>query len=200
MMKTKFLIAATFSVALAGCGTAGDNKSVYSANQPVVERTNFAIDVNGDGANGIAGNEKTRLGEWLDAMKLGYGDRVAIDFGDGYANAATIQTVTDMAAEYGVLMSDTAPLTAGRVTPGTYRIVVTRSTASVPNCPNWSKTNDINYNSANHPNYGCAVNSNIAAMVADPEDLVRGRANEKLDRNSGTRAISTQRAKTNGGN
>ena len=200
MMKTKFLITATLSIALAGCGSMGANTSVYSANQPVVERTNFAIDVNGDSAYGIAGNEKTRLGEWLDAMKIGYGDRIAIDFGDGYANAAATQTVTDMAAKYGVLMSDTAPLTAGRVKPGTYRVVVTRSTASVPNCPNWSKTTEANYNTANHPNYGCAVNSNMAAMVADPEDLVRGRTNDKLDRNSGSKAITTLRNKTNGGN
>ena len=200
MMKTKFLIAATLGIALAGCGSMGANTSLYSANQPVVERTNFAIDVNSDSAYGIAGNEKTRLGEWLDAMKIGYGDRIAIDFGDGYANAAATQTVTDMAAKYGVLMSDTAPLTAGRVTPGTYRVVLTRSIASVPNCPNWSKTTEANYNTANHPNYGCTVNSNIAAMIADPEDLVRGRTNDKLDRNSGTTAITKLRNKTNGGN
>jgi pilus assembly protein CpaD len=199
MMKTKFLIAASLSIVLSGCSSMGANTSVYSVNQPVVERTNYAIDVNGDPTYGIAGNEKVRLGEWMDAMKLGYGDRVAIDFGDGYANAAAKQTVYDMAAEYGVLMTDTAPLTAGRVNPGTYRIVVTRSSASVPNCPNWSKTDDRNYNNSNHPNYGCSINSNMAAMIADPEDFVRGRSNEKLDSNSGTRAVSAQRAKTNGG-
>ncbi|MFM2411328.1 MAG: hypothetical protein RL481_2156, partial [Pseudomonadota bacterium] len=45
----------------------------------------------------------------------------------------------------------------------------------VPNCPNWTKTTDANFNTSNHPNYGCATNSNMAAMVSDPEDLVRGR-------------------------
>jgi pilus assembly protein CpaD len=200
MIKSKFLIAVSFSIALAGCGSIGANTSVYSTNQPVVERTNFAIDVNGDSTYGIAGAEKVRLSEWLEAMKLGYGDRIAIDYGDGYSNAAANQVIANMAAEHGVLMSDSAPLTAGRVTAGTYRIVVTRSSASVPNCPNWSKTTEVNYNTSTHPNYGCASNSNMAAMIADPEDLIRGRRDEKLDSNSGTRAVTRHRAKTNGGN
>jgi pilus assembly protein CpaD len=199
MMKTKFLIAATISFGLAGCGAMGANTSVYSTNQPVVQRTNFAIDVNANGSQGIASSEKTRLTEWMNALELGYGDRVSIDFGDGFNNKSVIADVAQLAEERGVLMSDTAPLTAGQVIPGTVRIVVTRSTASVPGCPNWSKTTESNYNSSTHPNYGCAVNSNMAAMVADPEDLVRGKESENLERNSGKKAIDAYRVKKVGG-
>jgi type IV pilus biogenesis protein CpaD/CtpE len=39
----------------------------------------------------------------------------------------------------------------------------------------------------------------MAAMIADPEDLVRGRDTKPLDNNSGTKAIEAYRAKTNGG-
>jgi pilus assembly protein CpaD len=120
-------------------------------------------------------------------MKLGFGDRVAIDYGDGYGNAAAKQAVANLAGKYGMLLSDTAPVTAGDVAPGTVRIVVTRSSASVPNCPNWSKTTEANYNTSNHPNYGCAVNSNLAAMVADPEDLVRGRESTPENSRGGSR-------------
>jgi pilus assembly protein CpaD len=199
MKNAKFLIAATLSLGLSGCGAMGTNTTVYSANQPVVERTNYAIDVNADSSYGVSPNEKVRLSEWLDALKVGYGDRIAIDFGDSNSSAAAQQVVSQMATDRGILVSDTAPLTAGRVNPGTMRVIVTRSTASVPNCPNWSKTTEANYNMANHPNYGCAVNSNMAAMIADPEDLVRGSEDRKLDSNSGTKAITTYRVKTNGG-
>ena len=34
-------------------------------------------------------------------MKLGFGDRVALDFGDGYTSASAKQTVSDLAAKYG---------------------------------------------------------------------------------------------------
>lgn len=199
MMKTKFLIAATISFGLAGCGAMGANTSVYSTNQPVVERTNFAIDVNANGSSGIVSSEKTRLGEWMNALQLGYGDRVSIDFGGGYATDTVVDDVAELANAHGVLMSDTAPVTAGQVIPGTVRIVVTRSTASVPGCPNWSKTTESNYNSSTHPNYGCAVNSNMAAMIADPEDLVRGKESENLDRSSGKKAIDAYRTKKVGG-
>ena len=198
MSNTKLLLTAMISFGLAGCGSIGANTSVYSTNQPIVQRTNFAIDVNSNGSTGIASSEMVRLSEWMNALKLGYGDRVAVDFGDGYTNRLLVDDVAKLARDRGILMTDTAPLTEGRVAPGTVRIVVTRSSASVPGCPNWSKTTEANYNASTHPNYGCATNSNLAAMIADPEDLVRGKDSESLDANSGKRAIEAYRAKTTG--
>ena len=197
MHNMKFLIAAGFSITLAGCGSLGTNTSMYSAHQPVVQRTNYAIDVNVDGG-GMPVAEQRRMGEWFDAMQLGYGDRVSVDYGSGYVNMAAQRVVTAAAGDRGVLISDTAPVTVGEVAPGTIRVVVTRSKASVPSCPDWSTQSDSNFNSSNHSNYGCSTNSNLAAMVADPEDLVRGRDSKKLNSNSGTKAVNAHRAKTGG--
>ena len=181
-MKAKIIAATVLAFSLAGCGSMGANTSMYSTNQPVVERTNYAIDVNLDGYSGITDPERNRVADWFDTLKLGFGDKIALDYGDGSASAAAKQQVETLAAEHGMVLSETAPVTAGYIAAGTARIVVTRSKASVPNCPNWKKPNDANFNSSNHPNYGCAVNSNMAAMVSDPEDLVRGR--ESTPRNS----------------
>ena len=186
-MRAKIILTATLAFTLAGCGAMGENTSLYSTNQPVVQRSNYALDVNVDGSGGLSSFEQNRITQWFEAMKLGFGDRIAVDFGDGYSDAATKQAVGNLAAKYGMLISDTAPVTTGNVAPGTARVVVTRSTASVPNCPNWSKTTEANYNSSNHPNYGCATNSNLAAMVADPEDLVRGRESTPENSRGGTR-------------
>jgi pilus assembly protein CpaD len=177
-MKTKIILIASIAGVLSGCGTigaTGANTSLYSTNQPVVTRTNYAIDVNTDGYNGMPPSETQRVSEWFDALKLGFGDRIAVDFGDYGASNAVKEEVARLASLHGMTMVDTAPVTPGNVTPGTARIVVTRSDATVPNCPNWSKHTESNYNSSNHPGYGCAVNGNLAVMVADPEDLVRGR-------------------------
>jgi pilus assembly protein CpaD len=186
-MRAKIILTASLAFTLAGCGAMGANTSMYSTNQPVVQRTNYALDVNVDGGSGISPFEENRISEWFSALKLGFGDRVAVDFGDSYASAAAKQKVSDLAARHGMLLSETAPVTAGAVVPGTVRVVVTRSSASVPNCPNFSKTTESNFNSANHPNYGCATNSNLAAMVADPEDLVRGRESTPENSRGGTR-------------
>lgn len=199
MRNLKFLITAGLGFTLAGCGSMGTNTSMYSAHQPIVERTNFEIDLNVDG-NGLPASEQIRMAEWLDALQLGYGDRMAIDFGNGYYNGDAQKAIYAAAADRGILLGDTAPVTSGQVAGGTVRVVVTRSKASVPSCPDWSTQSDANFNSGNHSNYGCSVNSNLAAMIADPEDLVRGRDSKSLDKNSGKNAVNAHRAKTNGGN
>jgi len=39
-------------------------------------------------------------------------------------------------------------------------------------------------------NFGCAVNSNLAAMVANPEDLIHGReGNPYVDADAATRGV-----------
>jgi pilus assembly protein CpaD len=199
-MRAKTIAIATLAFTLSGCAAIGgvtENSTLYSTNQPVVERTNYALDVNLDGYSGISDSERNRVTEWFDALKLGFGDRISIDYGDYSSNAAADQDVNDLASVYGMTVSRTAPTSAGSVAPGTARIVVTRSTASVPNCPNWSKTTESNFDSAAHPNYGCAINGNIAAMVADPEDLVRGR--ESTTQNSRGGKLKKTPGKSEGG-
>jgi type IV pilus biogenesis protein CpaD/CtpE len=39
---------------------------------------------------------------------------------------------------------------------------------------------------------------NLAAIIADPEDLIRGRESGRLDRNSGKAAVNSYKTKTGG--
>ena len=165
-------LALSLGLAVAGCGGMPSNPSLYSTKQPVVERTNFTFDV-GTSPSGLTISEQQRLNGWFEAMDLRYGDRVAIE--DPTANPAVANTVNELAGRYGIVVSKTAPTTEGFMQPGQARVVITRSTASVPGCPDWSAKSDMNYNNASSPGYGCAVNSNYAAMVADPQDLLEGK-------------------------
>ena len=61
-----------------------------------------------------------------------------------------------------------------QIAPGTVRVVITRMIAGVPGCPDVSRQYQPDYLASTTSNYGCAVNSNLAKMVADPGDLVRG--------------------------
>ncbi len=165
-------LAISLSLALGACGGfPTENKSLYSARQPVVERTNFTLDVNTAG-DGLSVTEQRRVADWFDAMGLGYGDRISLD--DPTASAAVKEDLAALAGRHGLLVSEGSPVTAGYVDPGQARIVVTRSTASVPGCPDWSANNEANEYNATYPGYGCAVNGNLAAMVANPEDLIQG--------------------------
>jgi pilus assembly protein CpaD len=164
-------LALSLGLTLAGCGGIATNRSLDSIHQPVVERVNYTVDV-ATGPGGLSYPEQRRLADWFEAMDLRYGDRIAID--DPLKSEATRATVEALAGRYGLLVGDDAPTTQGYVNAGTARIVVTRARASVPGCPDWSARNDFNPNNATTSNYGCAVNSNLAVMVADPEHLLKG--------------------------
>ena len=169
--KLAGVLALSIGLTLGACGGMPTNRSLDSLKQPVVERTNYTLDVRA-GAGGLSIPEQQRLSGWFEAMELRYGDRVSID--DPMASRATREAVSKLAGRHGILINDGAPVTAGYVQPGNVRVVITRSDAYVPGCPDWSAQSDMNYNNAASPGYGCSNNSNLAAMVADPEDLIRG--------------------------
>jgi pilus assembly protein CpaD len=117
--------------------------------------------------------EQARLDGWFRGLGLGYGDRIYVD-GD-YAGAAA-SSVAQVAGRFGMMVSPGAPVTAGSVQPGTVRVVVSRTRASVPGCPNWDLKASPDFRNRQFSNFGCAVSSNMALMVADPQDLVYGRS------------------------
>lgn len=184
-------LALALSLGLAGCGGTATNNTVYSQKQPVVERTNFTLDVQTQ-SSGLAVSEQQRLNGWFEAMELTYGDRITIE--DPAQNPAVANAVNDLASRYGLMVAKTAPATSGFLEPGSARVVITRSSASVPGCPDWSAHSDMNYGNSTSPGYGCGVNSNLAAMIANPEDLLEGQttASQTLIATS-NKAISSHR-------
>jgi pilus assembly protein CpaD len=198
MARFKLSVAlAAAAVAAAGCGpetnrlTPVSNPSLYSVNQPVVQRTDFAFDVSSTG-DGLPASERGRLGAWFESLRLGYGDRVSIDEASGYADARSRQDVADLAAIHGLLLTEGAPITAGYVQPGTVRVIVSRTLASVPGCPNW-EDEIVGAPERTATNYGCATNSNLAAMIADPSDLVLGQTSSGIDAADAAKTVQVYR-------
>ena len=183
--------------ALAGClATAQDktpapSRGLEAVNVPVVTRADYVFDAaTPDGS--LPASEAARLDAWFRSLQLGYGDSIYVD--GAYAYGAR-EDVARIAAQYGMMVSNGAPMTAGAVAPGSVRVVVSRSRASVPNCPNWSERSQPNYENRTMSNFGCGVNSNLAAMVANPEDLVHGRdGGSVVDPRTSNRAIGVYRS------
>lgn len=165
-------LALSLSLALAACGGMPTNRSLDSLRQPVVERSTVTLDVTTT-PDGLPVAEQRRVAAWFEAMDLRYGDRVSVE--DPLDQPETRTAVADLTGRYGLLLSDGLPVSAGDLQPGQARIVILRSRASVPGCPDWSETSDTSLGNGISPGYGCATNGNLAAMVADPEDLIKGR-------------------------
>ncbi len=194
MIKAKLLVPAAVALALGACntGTAVSNRGLESVHQPVVGQQAYSLDLQLAGGD-LPPSEQGRLAGWLDVLDVGYGDRVAIDDGSSYQAASARDTIGRILGARGLLMADGAPMTPGVVVPGTVRVVVLRSTAWVPNCPDTATTYSSNPTNSTSSNYGCATNSNLAAMVADPQDLIKGQAGALTDPNTASKAIGVYR-------
>jgi len=146
-------------------------RGVEPVNVPVVSRADYAFDLAAPGGS-LPSSEAGRLDGWFRSLQLGYGDSIYVDGLDAYEAKSDVARI---AGRYGMLVSNGAPVTAGAIQPGTVRVVVSRARASVPGCPNWSIPSQPNFDNNSMSNFGCSVNANLAAMVANPEDLVHGR-------------------------
>ncbi|OYX47503.1 MAG: pilus assembly protein CpaD [Sphingomonadales bacterium 32-64-22] len=167
------VLALSLALGLGACAASGTstNGTLYSVHEPVVERNNFTLDL-ATNAGGLPISEQQRLADWFEAMDIGYGDRIGLDA--AIDNPAVREDVAAIASRHSLLLSDGAPVTEGFIDPGKVRVVVTRARAYVPGCPDWSDQEGTTFGNNTSPNFGCAVNSNLAAMIADPEHLLEG--------------------------
>ncbi len=191
-MRNTIMIA-LLATTLAGPALAQDGnpaRGLESVNVPIVTRSDYMFDAAASDGS-LPSSEQARLDAWFAGLDLGYGDAIFVE--GAYADAAR-SDVARVAGRYGMLVSNGSPISQGMVAPGSVRVVVSRTRASVPGCPNWSNKAQPNFKNHSMPNYGCAVNGNMAAMIADPNDLVWGREGNGVgDADSASRAIRSYR-------
>jgi pilus assembly protein CpaD len=179
--------------ALTGCGHRPydiPDRGIESVNVPVVARSDYVFDAAApDGT--LAPYEAARLNAWFAGLNLGYGDRIYVD--GPYAGGAR-SDVAQIVGNYGLMVADGAPVSPGAIGPGMVRVIVSRTRATVPGCPNWSVPSQPNSQNRTMSNFGCAVNGNLAAMVADPQDLANGREGPAaIDGVDGAKAVNMYR-------
>jgi len=199
-MRTILIAAlAAPALTLGGCGTL--NRGVDTIKQPCVSRTDYVFDAQSTTA-GLAPGETERVAGWLSSMRLHYGDQIAVDDPNPYDSRARAQ-IAAIVSSYGMRLADRAPITNAPLAAGMVRVVVSRSIATVPGCPDFTRSGSSEFEGSTTSNFGCASSASLAAMVADPLDLVRGQTgNGTADPITSGRAIDTYRkaAPTGAGN
>lgn len=180
------------SVSLSACGDTA-SRGLESVHQPVVSRTDYVFDVAAPNGGDFAARDADRLNGWFDSIKLRFGDRVSVDAPGGDSGARHATAI--VAARYGLLVEESAPVTEGAIPSGAVRVIVSRMTATVPNCPDFTTPSAPQFSGSQSSNYGCAINSNLAVMTADPHDLLVGRdGSQTVDASTSTKAIKGYRA------
>ena len=187
---------AAIALPLAACGSETTfNRGMQSVHQPVVSYATYLYDVRPDGSS-LSDAEQARLIGWLDSLNVGYGDKVAIAANGAGVSPHLHDEIANVLGRRGMLVGEDNSALAGTPPYGAVRLILRRASASVPGCPDWSRNAENDMVGGNSTNYGCATNSNLAAMIANPEDLVRGQSvDSDLRTATSTRAIETYREK-----
>ncbi len=159
--------------ALATLGACGPvNRGLSSVHQPVVTTRAEALDLP---AGRLGPDDRARAAAWLDALRPTYGDRLWIEDPAGFY--AAIPDLAPIVARHGLALGPSRAEGA----PGTVRLIVERAAAAVKGCPDWRRASHPEFAGSTMSNHGCAVNANLAAMIADPRDLVAGKTGDLID-------------------
>lgn len=187
MRNISVLAVIACGISLTACGDTA-SRGLESVHQAVVSRTHYVFDVSAPVGDTLTAGDADRLNGWFQSIKLRFGDRISVDAPGGDVDAR--RAVANVVARFGLLVGDRAPVTEGDIPPGAVRVIVSRMTATVPNCPDFSTPSNPQFTGKQASNYGCAVNANLTAMVADPHDLLAGREGpQSVDASTSTKAI-----------
>lgn len=193
MRRSPLLLMPLGLMLMTGACMGAGQPDLETRHQPVVSQTEYALDLALSGGR-LAADEDRRLDGWARNLHLGYGDRVVVEDPAGEGPDA-YRDVAGVIGRYGLLLGQASPITRRPVAPATIRVVVTRARASVPGCPDLRSDTALDWEGKTSSNQGCAVNRNLAAMVANPTDLVQGVPGAATsDTETGTRGVKALRA------
>jgi len=112
------------------------------------------------------------LHKLMDDQVIGYGDKVLIHRGVSALSEARAKAVEQILQRLGLTPTLAAP---DATADGELDLAVEHAKARAPNCPNWTKANGADFANTSHSDFGCSTAADLAAMVADPRDLLQGK-------------------------
>ncbi len=195
MSMRPVLFACCAGLALSACMSAPFSPSHVASpdiHRPVVTQENARLDLSPYGDVGPADGPAIAafLREYREA---GHGPLV-VYAPPGADGAATADSVIALARDMGVALPDVALGVSAGDFGSPFHLSFTRYRAHAPECgrvwPSLSQT----ARSETYHNFGCAQNANLAAMIADPADLVWPREMTPADAQRRTNVLQLYRA------
>ena len=186
LLARRLASAAALALAAAIAACAPPTQHWHPAEAPKVNKVawvqfNHAV-VFPAGATALPASEREMLDRFVMESGASYGDQVRIAASgaartpDQEAAAARREAAIigyfrsrNMIASRGSRPRDGSPADA------TVTVAVGRYVVTPPKCPDWSKPSGFDPENTAGSNFGCATQTNLGLMVADPGDLLRGR-------------------------
>jgi len=183
-----FRTAAILSMLFAGsCSVVNDGTTVSedgSRNHPItVEPSYRELKVQfAGGEAGMTADDAVKFDAFLADYRTHGNGSLAISVPGGAPSRAAITFFAERAAASGI-SRDKILVSTHDVANGDFRVDVSYIAykAHADACGDWSQNLAFTMENQTSPNFGCAVQHNIAAMVADPRDLLGPREAETAD-------------------
>jgi pilus assembly protein CpaD len=123
------------------------------------------------GTANLSAADAAHLREMTATGRISASDRVTIAAAGAPRLAEErIDAVSRSLLNYGVVaVVGSADLPANQAV-----VEATRTLVTLPPCPNWSKVSSYDFGNQPSSNFGCATETNLGVMVANPTDLASG--------------------------
>jgi pilus assembly protein CpaD len=184
--SASILAVAVVALALAGCAS---NKAVRNAALPtqawtdkVKVETDPSIIRLGVHADGMSPNQAAAVADFVGQWREADGGLITVQAPLGASPRMVASVQAGLAAQGAPLsMIDLASYNAAGDPAAPIVVAFDRFTVDTPRCGlNWENLTRTRNNEA-YGNFGCAVTANMAAQIADPQDLLRPRAMTPAD-------------------
>jgi pilus assembly protein CpaD len=174
-----FRAAAILSMLVAGsCSVANDGTMISedgARNHPITVEPHFRelkVQFAG-GADGMTADDAAKFDAFLADYRVHGNGSLGISVANGAPANAAITFFAERAAATGI-SRDKILVSTHDAANGDYRVDVSyiSYSASTESCGDWSENEAFTADNLTPKNFGCSVQHNIAAMVADPRDLM----------------------------
>ncbi len=177
----RILAVSALAIGIAGCGhrfedghtasLAEPEKTVEQRHPIEIEKahTSMALAVPAT-ANGLNTYQKERVRHFVGQWRNEGAGKIIV----AGNNRSALGDLRDILIEHGVPVGAVQVTGYGENQPGV-KLSFARYIAEAPKCGKWTDNLADNTQNTNYGNYGCAAQHNMAAMIANPRDLVRPR-------------------------
>ncbi|MCI0429474.1 MAG: CpaD family pilus assembly protein [Rhodospirillales bacterium] len=166
---------------------------------PIVHAVNFE-----SGSTQLSETERGAVAGFLAAEDVGPGERVMLEAPSAGPEetdriAQRLASLRSALEEQGVSVAMAPPAAPGTLGPDQIRLIASSATAVNPDCPGYNEpVSSFDRFGRPNMNLGCSNEINLGLMVADPNDLVRGRPLAPADAERSALAVQKYRTGTEG--
>ena len=186
------LIAGSCSVQNDGTTISEDPRVTHAI---AVEPSFREIKLSFGGADGLSSDEAIKFDNFLADYRAHGNGSLGISVPNGPPSHAAITWFAERAAETGI-SRDKILVSTHDVANNDFRVDISyiTYTAHVDECGDWSENLAFTLENQTMKNFGCSVQHNMAAQVADPRDLLGPRRFEPADGNRAATVLGNYEA------